>query len=172
MAEEIHQPDGHIEHPEVRYEPRDANFGWILAIGIAALVLVALIFSLLLWFFYQYRDYQAAIKRSPFPLAPSPSETLPAQPHLEQLDRTAGIERSNMYVREAAKEELLHSYGPTSDQEFVRIPIDRAITLLENKLPARPEPPASQRRRENGLVDAGEPNSGRLFREKPPWYEH
>jgi hypothetical protein len=161
-----------MEHPHVRYERRDVHLGWILAIGITLMVFAALTFYLLLWFFYDYKDYQAAIKRSPFPLAPSPSQALPAQPRLEQLNRVVGIERSNVYVGEAAKEELLQSYGSTPDQGFVHIPIDRAMALLANKLPARPEPPASQRRRENGLVDAGESNSGRMFREEPRWYEH
>jgi hypothetical protein len=37
------------------------------------------------------------------------------------------------------------------------------MRLLENKLPARPAPSAEQERRSGGLVDAGEPSSGRLF---------
>jgi hypothetical protein len=172
MAEEVRYPDGRIEHPHVRYERRDANLGWILGIGISTMALGALMLYLVLWFFYDYKKYQAAIKKSPFPLGPAPSAALPAQPHLEQLDRTAGIERSNVYVREAGKEELLHTYGATSEEGFVHIPIERAILQLANKLSARAEPPANQRRRENGLVDAGESNSGRLFREKPRWYEH
>jgi hypothetical protein len=172
VPEEIHQADDRVEHPHVRYEERDVGLGWILAIGSTAMVLAALIFYLLLWFFHDYKDYQATIKRSPYPLAPNPSQALPAEPRLEQLNRSAGIEKSNIYVRETAKEELLHSYGSTPDQGFVRIPIDRALALLANKLPARPEPPASQRRRANGLVDAGESNSGRMFREEPRWYEH
>ena len=206
MAEEIRESDGRIEHPEIRFEPTDASLRWILGIGISALALGALAFSLLLFFFHQYKNYQAAIKRSPFPLAPGPSEALPARPHLEQLDRVAGIERSNVYEREAAKEDLLHSYGPTlgnltvlgagtvglaspagasplaaivaldagttiPEKGFVRIRIDRAMAILENKLLSRQEPPASQRRKANGLVDAGESNSGRMFREEPRWYE-
>ena len=209
MVEEIHPPEGgdRLEHPHVRYERRDIHAGWIIGIGIATLVLFAVIFSCTLWFFHDYKNYQARIKRSPFPLAQQPSEALPALPHLEQLDRVAGLERSNVYQRQAAKEELLQSYGPAlgvvelsgpstlglaaspgsgplaaaaavlsstaiPDQGFVRIPIDQAMALLENKLPARQEPPAGQSRRQNGLVDAGESNSGRMFREKPRWYEH
>ena len=85
----------------------------------------------------------------------------------------AGIERSNVYVREAAKEERppklwIHpGRGAMSTSRSTG-----RWQLLANKLPARPEPPASQRRRENGLVDAGESNSGRMFREEPRWYEH
>jgi hypothetical protein len=203
-GEEIRYPDGRIEHPHVRYEQRDASLGWILIIGISALALAVLIFYSVLWFFHDYKNYQATIKRSPFPLAPGPSEALPAQPHLEQLNRAVGIERSNVYERQAAKEDILRSYGPAlgdlmvfgpstvglaaspgagpisavlpllagttiPDKGVVRIPIGRAMALL--KLSVRQEPPAGQQRRDNGLVDAGESNSGRMFREKPRWYE-
>jgi hypothetical protein len=172
-AEQIRHPDGRIEHPHIRFEHTDASLGWVLGIGIVAMGLAALTFYLLLWFFHEYKDYQAVIKRSPFPLAPRPSEALPAPPHLEQLNRLAEIERSNVYERQAAKERLLHNYGPTIPPEkgFVRIPIEQAMTLLANKLPARPQPPASQRAKENGLLDAGASNSGRMFRKEPRWYE-
>jgi hypothetical protein len=217
-VEEVRHPDGRIEHPHVRFEHTDASLGWILAIGIGSMALAALIFSLLLWFFFHYKDYQAAIKRSPFPLAPHPSEALPAPPHLEQLNRIAGIEKSNVYEREAGKESLLHSYGlpvpegiaaetgkTPPENGFVRIPIEQAMAWVvqAKKLPARQEPPPStflgaspvgaaaapgmrplgiivqlfagqrfqnQRQRGYGLVDAGESNSGRMFREEPRWY--
>jgi hypothetical protein len=79
----------------------------------------------------------------------------------------AGVERLNVYERQAAREDLLNRYGTTREEGFVHIPVGRAMTLLENKLPARKEPPAGQRRRGDGLVDGGEPNSGRLFRGEP-----
>lgn len=207
-AEEVRYPDGRIEHPHIRYEHTDASLGWILGIGITSMALAALIFSLLLWFFFHYKDYQAVIKRSPFPLAPRPSEALPAPPHLEQLNRFAEIERSNVYERQAGKESLLHSSGlPLPDlmvlgpsivglggtsagvgpvaavlavdagttppeNGFVRIPIEQAMAWVvrTDKLPARQQPPASERRKENGLLDAGESNSGRMFRKEPRWY--
>jgi hypothetical protein len=207
-GDEVRYPDGRIEHPHIRFEHTDASLGWILVIGISSMALAALNFYLVLWFFYDYKDYQAVIKRSRFPLAPRPSEALPAPPHLEQLNRIAGIERSNVYDREAVKESLLHSYGfpvpeltvlgPSAvglgtaprgagslaallavdeglappENGFVRIPIEEAMTLLANKLPARPSPPARERQKENGLVDAGASNSGRLFRKEPQWFAH
>ncbi len=76
----------------------------------------------------------------------------------------AGIERPNVYERQASREEILNSYGPTTEEGFVHIPIERAMKMLENKLPARAEPPADQTRRSDGLVDSGEPNSGGIFR--------
>jgi hypothetical protein len=206
--EEVHHPDGRIEHPHIRFEHTDASLGWILAIGITSMALAALIFYLLLWFFFDYKNYQAVIKRSPFPLAPRPSEALPAPPHLEQLNRIAEIERSNVYERQAGKESLLESsglalpdlmvlgpsviglggtspaVGPLAaalavdigmtlpENGFVRIPIQQAMAWIvrTGKLPARQQSPASERRKENGLLDAGESNSGRMFRKEPRWY--
>jgi hypothetical protein len=83
---------------------------------------------------------------------------------LEQLDRVAGLERSNVHVREESKEAILRSLGPTADEGFVHVPIERAMALLADKMPVRPATPADQQRREGGLVDGGEPNSGRAFK--------
>jgi hypothetical protein len=167
---EIRYPDGRIEHPAVRFERSDVNFGWIMSILIVSICLATLMFLALLWFFHNYRDYQAAIKKSPFPLAPTQSQALPPEPRLEPLDRVHGIETSNAYERQAAKEETLNHYGRTAEPGFVHIPIDRAMTVLEKKLPVRKEPAASQAK-ENGLLDEGASNSGRLFRGKPQWSE-
>jgi cytoskeletal protein RodZ len=161
-----------IEHPLVRHERSDADFRWILRIIIGALCFAVVALYSVWWFFVHYNDYQAAIKRSSFPLAATPRETLPSTPRLEQLNRMEGVETSNVYEREASKEDVLKRYGPTEEKGFVHIPIERAITkLLEDKLPTRKEPPPGDRKRENGLVDSGEPNSGRMFREKPLWHE-
>jgi hypothetical protein len=169
MPEEIRHPDGRIEHPTVRYERSDASFLGTFFILLGALVFGVILLAAVLQFFYRYRDYQARIKQSSFPLAGSPSRPLPPPPRLEQIDRLAGIETSNVYDRESARLEVLDSYGPTSDAGFVHVPIERAIeALLERKtLKSRPEAPADQRRHSNGLVDAGESNAGRLFKGDP-----
>jgi hypothetical protein len=169
MAEEIRHPDGRIEHPSVRYEPSDAKFGWILGIIIVAIVL-AVIIHLALWqFLVHKRAVEDEAKRSNFPLAPGTTTPLPARPRLEQIDRLEGAPGVNASEHEADNLRILNSYGPTSDEGFVRVPIDGAMKYLieYKKLPARPETPADQRRRSGGLVDAGEPNSGRLFKEAP-----
>ena len=169
MAEEIRHPDGRIEHPTVRSEPSDASFGPIAAILVVALVLgVAIHYSL--WrYLVNSRQAQAELKRSNFPLAPGTTTPLPAGPRLEQIDRLEGVPGVTMYEREADNLRILKSYGPTMEEGYVRVPIDRAMQyLVENKkLPARQPPSADERRRSGGLVDAGEPNSGRLFKEAP-----
>jgi hypothetical protein len=170
MAEEIHHTDGRIEHPSVRHERSDASFRWILGLILGAMAFAAVVQYLLLVFVYDYAGYEDKAKQSPYPLAPGPSTKLPHEPRLEQLDRTAGVESPDVYKRDAAKEDILNRYGRLEGtEEFVHIPIDQAITLAlrEDYLPVRPAPPAGQRSRENGLVNAGASNSGRIFREKP-----
>ena len=122
------------------------------------------------WFYHRYRDYETSIKESPFPLQQGPSDGLPAEPRLEQVNRMAEIEKGNVYLMEETKERILHSYGSTPEANFVHIPIKRAMDLLANKLPARAEP-AGDAKKENGLVDSGESNSGRMFRGEPRWFE-
>jgi hypothetical protein len=163
-GEDNRPPPGGLLHPEVRYERSDANFRWIFGILLSALALAAIIYFSVGRFFYDYRDYEASIKRSQYPLAAAATDTLPPEPRLEEVNRMAGIEKGNVYLREEQQEAILQSYGPVGDG-YVHIPIDHAIDLLAGKLPVRPKQPnAEQARRQNGLVDAGEPNSGRMFR--------
>ena len=172
MVEENRYPAEPVEHPLVRHERTDADFRWIVRIIIVALCFAVVVLWTLWWSFGHYNDYQAAIKRSSFPLAATPRETLPSTPRLEQLNRMEGVATSSVYQRQATKEDMLNRYGRTEEKGFVQIPIERAISkLLEDKLPVRKEPPPGDRKRANGLVDAGESNSGRMFREKPTWYE-
>jgi len=156
------------EHPSVRYETRDASFRWIIGLIVGAMIFAAVAHYAVLRFFRSYDAYQATIKASHYPMAGAPSTRLPPEPRLEQLDRLAGVESGNVALRQEAKESVLHSYGSVSDG-FVHIPIDRAMDLLADKLPARAEGPGEdQAKRQNGLVNDGESNSGRLLRGKTP----
>src|SRR5579864_3053506 len=108
MVEEIPPaPDGRIEHPGVQYEPRDASFRGVVFVLVGLMCLASFHFYMVLWFYHSYSRYQTAIKKSPFPLAAGPSQELPREPHLEQLDRLEQIQRSNVYAREASKEQVL-----------------------------------------------------------------
>jgi hypothetical protein len=160
---EEHPPEG-LLHPEIRTEPTDARFNWIFGIIIASAVMSVIILASVWGLFYHYRAYEAAIKRSQFPLAPSGNRPLPPQPRLEQINRMGGIEKGNVYRREERKEAILDSYG-SADDGYVHIPIDRAMEYIAGKLPARAAQPSAERaRRQNGLVNAGASNSGRMFR--------
>jgi hypothetical protein len=165
MPEEIQHLDGPPEHPSVRTEKTDASFGWILGLLGVSAVLAAVMLYLLLVYFRGNEQHQAQIKQSPFPLAAAPSDMPPPEPRLEQIDRVAGSTRPEAYYREANREAVLRSVGDTPEEGYVHIPIDRAMDLLANKLPVRAAPAGPAR--DNGLVDAGEPNSGRVLRRRP-----
>jgi hypothetical protein len=166
--EEIRHPDGRIEHPAVRYEPTDVHLGWVLGLILVAGCIVAAE-GFVVWRFYWFQaGRQAAAKQSPYPLAPNPLTQLPAEPRLEQLNRMAGSERSNVFQRQLAREKTLHSYGPTAEKGFVHVPVLEAVKVL-----AAEGPSGALRKREDsppqtilgqGLLDSGEPNSGRILR--------
>ncbi len=172
MAEEQRPPDatpdepppGRLLHPSVRSEHSDARFGWIFGLLLAAMFLAFVVHTAVWRFFLNYRSSEAAIKASRYPLAPTAVAPLPANPRLEQINRLAENERGNVYLREVSKDIALQNYGDAGNG-YVHIPIDRAMDYLADKLPVRAQQPsAEQARRQNGLVDAGESNSGRMFR--------
>jgi hypothetical protein len=120
----------------------------------------------LIWRFYWCQaGVTENVPQSPFPVAPR-STTLPPEPRLEQIDHMARKEKSNVVRRLSAEEKILNSRGPTADEGFVHIPIQEAIQAVAaearaGKLPQRKSSPSANNR---GLLDAGEPNSGRVFR--------
>ena len=73
MPDETPSPDGRLEHPEIRTEAKDVNFRWVLSLVLGAVVFAGVVHFVLWEFFAGYRHHQAAIKQSPFPLAPAPS---------------------------------------------------------------------------------------------------
>jgi hypothetical protein len=170
MVEETPHPEGRPEHPSVRTEKTDASFSGVVIILLATTGFAAIMFGVLLGVFYKWEQHEAEIKKSPYPLAARPSTALPPEPRLEPLDRTSGIEKSDVYLRLERKEDVMNSYGPTPEEGYVHIPVGRAMDLLAGKLPARAAPPAEAARKADGLTDSGESNSGRMFREGPRWW--
>jgi len=164
MPEPTIERNGEPLHPDVRYEHSDVSFPGIMTV-LGVLMFCGVLNFFFVWLvFYRIGVQQDVVKKSPYPLALEPSEVLPREPRLEQVDRMAGIDKPNVYVRESDRLKVLDSYGPSEEDGYVHIPIERAMEMLADKLPARKEPPAEQRRRSGGLVDAGESNSGRMFR--------
>lgn len=166
MAEEIRAPEGRLEHPDVRFEPKDANASWIFGIiAMTAAFLIAIHF-IVLAFFHGYEAHLAEVNRSPYPLARRPDVAFPAKPRLEQIDRLSGDTEVNVFVRESKKLRRLDTYGKADTEGFVHIPVEKAMRYAIDKkmLKARPEPPANERDRSSGLIDAGAPNSGRWLR--------
>jgi hypothetical protein len=166
--QEIRHPDGRIEHPRVRYETSDVRFHWVLLVLIAAVLIGAAVLFAVRLFLEDRQQRAEAMLRPRYPLADQQSRTLPAAPRLEQLDRLAGIESNSVQTSAGLNERLLGSYGPTPDEGYIRIPIERAIELVVPRLPLRKPSEEFDATKENGLVDSGEPNSGRLLRGANP----
>lgn len=164
----LEHPDGRIEHPWVSFETRDAWTKPVLCILLGVFAIAALEFFLVHTFFFSQRHAEDVAKKSPYPLAPKPSEQAPLEPRLEQIDRLKGVARENVFRIEASKERVLHRYGETPDKGFVHIPIEQAMEIVVPELKARTNPPSGQQR-DYGLVDGGDSNSGRMLRKEPRW---
>jgi hypothetical protein len=136
MPDEIRDADARIEHATVRHEPTDADLRWIGGMVAGAAIVCVLLFYLVLLFFHQCSDSLAEQRKSRFPLA-NEAGKLPPEPRLEQLDRMTLNPSVNGYGRQWAKLEILYSYGDTAEPGFIHVPIDKAMALLANKLPAR-----------------------------------
>jgi hypothetical protein len=156
--------------PDNRYAERDVSFRAVVIVTIASCVIGVVIFFGVRGF------YWAAIKsdvRGDAALAPAdrpsdkPTEQLPPEPRLELLDRLQKTPAANVARWEQGEEKSLEKYGPSDEKGFVRIPLERAMDLTAGQLKARP---ASEvpKFRDKGLVDAGESNSGRVFRGAKP----
>ena len=62
---------------------------------------------------------------------------LPAEPRLEQLDRSQGVDVGNVRRIELQDLEKLDRFGQTSDAGYVHIPIQDAMDLVVKTLPVR-----------------------------------
>jgi len=166
---EIQHADGPVEHPQVRHETSDVRFRGILTVILVAVGLGAAQFWWLWIFFGQREQRQRAIDASFYPNAAERSMQLPSEPRLEQLDRLSGSDAADIRRRELASEQLLASYGNTSDEGYVRVPIERAMEHVISQLPVRKQSPSVDAAKDNGLLDSGASNSGRMFRGPRRW---
>jgi hypothetical protein len=97
-----------------------------------------------------------------------PSDKLPPEPRLEFLNLDSDRLPEDVFARQLRKERILRSYGKTSDDGFVRIPIEQAIRIAAGTIPAQ-KALSDELARSFGLIGGGEPNSGRKLQEAPPW---
>jgi hypothetical protein len=134
----------------------------VLAAMVAGVVFFVILYSVIWQFFWWQRASQEALHKSP---SPGVTERLPAEPRLEQLDRLSDIPGANVAQREKAHLDTLRSLGPAEEKGFAHVPIWAAIESVAGKLPVRSRTPPEQAK-DRGLLDAGAPNSGRLFTEE------
>jgi hypothetical protein len=149
----------------VRYERKDIWLRWVLALLLGAMCFVAILLFVI-WRLFWLREGIVEAAKSPYAVAPRSATQLPPEPRLEQIDRLAGVAASDVNKRQTAQERILNSYGPTADKGFVHVPIRQAIRAVAGQLPVRHKSPG-ETAEDNGLIDAGESNSGRMFREEP-----
>ncbi len=171
MAEEPRQEDSTVpaleaegRHPNVGYEPRDVRFRFVL---ITILVAICIGVAQFYWIWQWFRDAedQRAASISTDRLVAQPGMKLPPEPRLEQLDRIAGIETPDIRHQDAPKEQQLATYGITDEPGYIHIPIDRAMELVIDQLPVRKQSAELDAIKDRGLLDSGESNAGRMFRE-------
>jgi hypothetical protein len=162
MPEHAPSPDGRLRNPEVRREPTDVSLkGTLITISVSIAAMIVILIGIDLMF----NGWQSQLNRDrqpQFSLTPGPTAGPPPEPRLEQIDRVRGIDPNVARMGEQLQQ--LQHYGRSEETGYVEVPIDRAIEHLQGKLPARQEPSAKESRRSGGLIDAGEPNSGRLFK--------
>ena len=131
-------------NPAVKHERSDVHVTGIVCFALVMIVLGVVIHVALWWLFQADMAHEAKIKESSFPLAGGEQRHLPLEPRLEQIDRVERTKLSGGEERRPDKEEILNNYGPTGEDGYVHIPIQRAMTLLADKLPARPVPSKSK----------------------------
>lgn len=99
-----------------------------------------------------------------------PTEEFPPNPRLELLNEEQG-DQSHMGISMRLQlEQYLHEYGRSMEEGFVCIPIEKAIQFAAEQLPTRQNMPDHSK--SHGLLGGGEANSGRIFQERPSWYQH
>lgn len=151
------------EHGGARYERKDIPWRWLL-VTVVVLCCFGAIHAYTIWKFYWFKaDAQRSEAESPYSAAPVDPGKLPPEPRLEQIDRMAGIDRSNVHKRLAAKEKILNGYGPTPEKGFVHIPIEQAMKAIAGQLPVKVKS-KGETSGDSGLLGSGEPNSGRMLR--------
>jgi hypothetical protein len=149
--------------PDVRYEPRDVSFRIVLLVTVVSCAVGTGIFFVVRGFYSVALEPRPEGRPTAFALPEKPTSQLPPEPRLELLDRLEKTPASNVAKWEQGEERALETYGTTDEKGFVRIPLQRARQMLAGHLAARQESDRPKFK-DRGLVDAGEPNSGRMFR--------
>jgi hypothetical protein len=149
--------------PENRFETRDVRFRWVLLVTVVGCCVGAAIFVLVRGFYWAALELRSDGESTASRPHEKPASELPPEPRLELLDRLEKTPASNVARWENGEEKSLERYGPSDEKGYVRIPLERAMQLLAGHLPARKDGDRPKFK-DRGLVDAGESNSGRMFR--------
>ncbi|HTV60095.1 MAG TPA: hypothetical protein VMJ93_14585 [Verrucomicrobiae bacterium] len=118
--------------PGDRYERRDVNPRTLLKLGIVLVVVIAVVMVAMRWTFELYEKAQ--------PLGPTVSPMVKSEQVVPPSPQLQAHPEADLQTYCTAEEQRLDSYGWVDEQAgVVRLPIDRAMTLLlQRGLPTRP----------------------------------
>ena len=132
-------------NPEVSHEHSDVNVRGILMFG-AALLAVAVIIHLFIWWLFDYFTVRATQADRSFPatVARPAREPAPPEPRLQVSPS------DDLREMHAAEDVILNNYGwENQSAGIVRIPIDRALQVMaERGLPVQPQTTDSEERKQ------------------------
>jgi hypothetical protein len=156
-------PARQTENLETRHESRDANLNAIVGFGAGLGILIAVVLVVVGWMFHVLAAREAAVKRPVSPFAESERGHMPPEPLLEGLDTAAKKEQPP-----ATKKEVRQEYAWENQKAgIVKIPIESAMTILADKLPARPLD-AINKQEARTQEEPSASNSGRTRRKEQP----
>jgi hypothetical protein len=154
-------------HEVVQFEQMELWLNGVVAVLIGNALVFLGVFLISAWILKSNKgDVDQAATAPNYSL---PAEPKPSGPRLEPLDYETAV-ASNVFAAQLEKEHVLHTYGTTSEENYIRIPIEKAMKLTSKAMPLRQggiDVPAKS----FGLLGGGESNSGRKYSEAPSWLE-
>ena len=130
------EPLAEANNPEVSHERSDVNVFSILMFGLALLV-VAIIISLFVWWLFDHFAARAAQSGRPLPAEAARAAGEPVLPE----PRLQVSPAQDLQTMRATEDAILNNYGWEDRQAgIVRLPIDRALQILADRgLPVQPQ---------------------------------
>jgi hypothetical protein len=135
---------GHV--PEVAHEPSDLSVRSIIIFAGGFVLFMAVVLVLLWWYTQYLAANEARAKAGQFPLAAADPGQLPPAPVIEGFDPNHKVGRLQPKVTETP--DLLEGhrdgYGMDATTGKYRIPVERAMELLEKRLADQSRRPAKK----------------------------
>ncbi len=131
------------------YETTDIHVGGILAFAGGLVILALVLHGVLTWMFHSFAAREEQLKQQVSPLAAEEQRgQVPPEPRLEGLE---SLGESPEPARETR-----HGYAWVDRKAgVVRIPIEKAMNILANRLPSRATPEGQPERGEPGGSSSG-----------------
>lgn len=128
---EANQPEEHAAGAAP--EPSDVSTGGILAFAAGLVVLGGVSTLLVWWMFNRYTTVRSEVPAWGGPALAGAEEAIPPEPRLEGMETVGALREPDV-----AAEATARTYGWVDRPKgIVRIPVERAMDMLADKLPAR-----------------------------------